>query len=372
LCGAPKDDFVLLAEGDAPAQVSHEGEPETLEDVRDRARDILKGVCAVYPRCDGAADKICQREAYGKAIGMGGVGSGQSFRANLAALAGLELRTQLVGSQLEPDTRLDFFGIELESPVIGASTSGVSNYHPTIDEVEFCRSNIEGCRSAGTISWRGDTFFYTEDDHPSLKAIGEAKGHGVQIFKPRAQDVLKRLIARAEEAGCPAVGVDLDGCGSTNMARAGQPVFRKGPEEIAELVKLTSLPFITKGVMDPDDAEACVDAGAKVVAVSNHGGRVLDATPGVADVLPGIAKRIGGRAMITADGGVRTGFDVLKMLALGADAVLIGRDLVRSAIGGKSRGVQLHVEHVTKVLAHAMLMTGCADLSAIDHQILVP
>jgi len=372
VCNAPRDKFRLIDEGDgAPAEPAL-AEVESVEGARDRARELLRGICGVYPHCDGLADRICQRQGYGGKIGLGGAGYGYSFAANVESLARYRLSTRLVGPHFEPDTGLDFFGTRLAMPILGASTSGVGNYHEAIDERRFCDDCVAGCRDAGTISLRGDTFFYTEDSHPGLGSIEAAGGHGVQIFKPRAQDVLKRLIARAEKAGCPAVGVDLDGCGSTNMASAGQPVYRKSPEEIAELVGATSLPFICKGLMIPDDAVACVQAGARMIAVSNHGGRVLDGTPGVAEALPLIAERIKGRALITADGGVRTGYDVLKMLALGADAVLIGRDVIRAAIGGGRKGVALHMTHLHKTLAKAMVMTGCPTLADIGPSVLIP
>ena len=137
-----------------------------------------------------------------------------------------------------------------------------------------------------------------------------------------------------------------------------------------ELVQTTSLPFIAKGIMTPEDAEACVAAGVRIVAVSNHGGRVLDATPGVAEVLPQIVKQVDGKVMITADGGVRTGYDVLKMLALGADAVLVGRDVIRAAVGGGSMGVNMHMKRLHQTLKRAMVMTGCQDLSHIDTDVI--
>jgi isopentenyl diphosphate isomerase/L-lactate dehydrogenase-like FMN-dependent dehydrogenase len=136
-------------------------------------------------------------------------------------------------------------------------------------------------------------------------------------------------------------------------------------------VEFTSLPFIAKGIMTPEDAEDCLEAGVRVVAVSNHGGRVLDHTPGVAEVLPGIVERVKGKALITADGGVRTGYDVFKMLALGAKAVLLGRDVVRAAVGAGTLGVKLHMERIHKTLRQAMMMTGCKDLSSINRSILV-
>jgi isopentenyl diphosphate isomerase/L-lactate dehydrogenase-like FMN-dependent dehydrogenase len=337
----------------------------TLEDVRTQAREKLKGICAVYPVCDGAADRICQRENYGKAIGLGGAGLGGSFRANLEALAKVRLNTRVVGPDFVPDSRFDFFGLSLSVPILGASTSGMSAYNNAITEDDFCRATLAGCRQAGTLSWRGDTYFYDEDDHFALRTIAEEGGRGVPIFKPRDQKVLLRLLEKAAALGVPALGVDLDGHGSTNFARAGKAVYRKTPAEIRELASATGLPFIAKGIMHPDDAEACAEAGVAAVVVSNHGGRVLDSTPGTAEVLPRIAERVGRRVMVLADGGVRNGYDVLKMLALGARAVLIGRDLIRAGIGGGAEGVRLQMEHHAKVFRQAMRMTGCRTLADI-------
>jgi len=372
VCDAPASEFELetAAEAETPPAASPDpvapaDGPQTLSEVRDQARLRLKGICGVYPACDGQGDRICQREAYGQPIGLGGAGSGSSFAANYSSLGRRRLRTRVVGEHFEPDTSFDFLGQTLSMPVLAASVAGPGKYHESMDEDAFCAATVQGCLDAGTLALRGDTSFYTPQDHPSLAAIEAAGGRGVPIFKPREQEVLLPLIARAEALGCPAVGVDLDGCGSTNMARAGQPVFRKSVADIRELVAASGLPFICKGIMCADDAEACVEAGARVVGVSNHGGRVLDYTPGVAEVLPEIAARIGDRAMVTADGGVRTGYDVLIMLALGADAVLVGRDVVRAAIGGGATGVRLHMERLRAVLGHAMMMTGCPDVGAI-------
>jgi isopentenyl diphosphate isomerase/L-lactate dehydrogenase-like FMN-dependent dehydrogenase len=358
---------ILSAENSDEAQIS--GLPEDLEEVRNRARLKLKGICAVYPACDGRPDKICQKEAYGKPIGFGGAGSGAGFTANVTSLARLNLKTRLVGNHFEPDTAVDFLGLDLSLPVLGAPTSGIEKYNNVLNEYDFCRMNIKGCLEAGTMSFRGDTWFYTLENNPALDALEEEGGRGIPIFKPRAQDILKRFIARAEKAGCPAVGIDLDGCGSTIMAGHGQPVFRKSVKELKELVSCTSLPFIVKGIMTPEDAEDCVSAGVKIVAVSNHGGRVLDSTPGVAKVLPEIADRVGKYATITADGGVRTGYDVLKMLALGADAVLIGRDLIRAAVGGGTEGVRLQMERSRQTLRQAMMMTRCRSVAEINRDV---
>ena len=344
--------------------------PQSLEQVRDIARKKLKGICAAYPSCDGSFDKICQREAYGKPIGLGGVGQGLSFRANSQALSDIQLNMSVLGDHFKPDTSCSFLGIDLDFPVLAASTAGAKKYNDALDETMFCTSVLRGSKDAGTIGLRGDTWFYTPEDNPSLKAMKACQGYGISIFKPRAQDVLKDLIEKAEKYGCKAVGVDLDGCGSTIMASHGQPVFKKSVKDIEELVNFTSLPFITKGIMLPDEAQKCADAGASVIAVSNHGGRVMDSTPGVATMLPLIREKLGDSITITADGGVRTGYDVLKMLALGADAVLLGRDIIRAAVGAGALGVQLHLEHIKKTLRKAMFMTGTKNVKMADSRIL--
>ncbi len=127
----------------------------------------------------------------------------------------------------------------------------------------------------------------------------------------------------------------------------------------------TKLPFIVKGVMTADEAEEAVKAGAAAIVVSNHGGRVLDFTPGAAEVLPDIATRVKGKAIIFADGGVRSGADVLKLLALVADAVLVGRPLIVAAFGGGREGVAMVLNQMKNELLQAMLLTGTADVKKV-------
>lgn len=177
-------------------------------------------------------------------------------------------------------------------------------------------------------------------------------------------------IKLAEEAGAYAVGMDIDAAGLITLALHGKPVGPKTVEEIKEIVKSTKLPFILKGIMTVEDAKLAVEAGVDAIVVSNHGGRVLDQTPGVADVLPEIAEAVKGKVTILADGGVRTGVDVLKMIALGADAVLIGRPFVTASFGGEREGVKIYVENLKSELKSAMVLTGCNSIKDIDEKII--
>ncbi|MBW2305826.1 MAG: alpha-hydroxy-acid oxidizing protein [Deltaproteobacteria bacterium] len=340
-----------------------------LTEVRERAREKMKGVCGVYKVCDGMPERLCQGIKYGKPIGIGGVSTGASFTANVEALDQFKLKTRLIAPHAEPDMKASFLGREVAFPIFCTSMSGVKiSMGGGIIELEFARAVMQGCKAAGTIGFIGDGA-ETFEDRPGLQAILEAGGWGVQIFKPRDQKILLALIQEAEKAGAIAVGVDVDGAGSVPMAMKGQPVFRKSIEELKELVQSTSLPFIIKGITSEEDAELALETGCKVVSISNHGGRVLDHMLGVAEVLPRLVPLLKGNVTITADGGVRTGFDVIKMLALGADFVMVGREMIRAAIGGGPEGIRLEMEFLSKDLRKAMIMTGSNSLSDIDERI---
>ncbi|MBT3375471.1 MAG: alpha-hydroxy-acid oxidizing protein [Lentisphaerae bacterium] len=347
----------------------------TLEDVRAEAKKKLKGICVVYKDCDGSPSNFCQGQHYGRALGLGGIGSGASFHNNWLALNKIELRMRLIGDSFEPDASFTFFGRQLTMPVMAAPVTGVNSFggENVISEAEFNRAVVDGCNATGTLGWRGDTYTYSLDTPYGLGAIAAGRAGGVKIVKPRAQKDIIAFFHKAEQCGATAVGVDVDGCGSYMMNSHNQPVFRKTPAELRELVEATSLPMIVKGVMCAEDAIAAAEAGAAGIVVSNHGGRVLDHTPGSADVLPDITAALNGHdVMVLADGGIRTGYDVLKMLALGADAVLVGRDIVRAAVGAGSEGVRIQMECLRKDLCKAMLMTGCPTLGDIGPHVLAP
>ena len=347
-------------------------EIKTIEDVRNIARKKLKGICGVYKDCDGDPRRLCQGQSYGRALGIGGIGSGTSFNNNFLALRKLNLKMELIERDIFPNTFYDFFGMKLTMPIMAASVAGVNSFggENVITEKEFCRAVVQGCKAAGTLGWRGDTYTYSLENSYGINAIAEADGYGVKIVKPRKQETIISFFKKAEEIGCIAVGIDIDGCGSYAMATHNKPVFKKSIESIKELVSATSLPVIIKGVMCAEDALKAAELGAAAIVVSNHGGRVLDHTPGTADVLKEIAAQVNGKIKIIVDGGIRTGYDVLKMLALGAESVLIGRDIVRAAVGAGVEGVKIHMEYMQKILQKAMMMTNCKTLRDVTSDIL--
>ncbi len=334
-----------------------------IKEIRKKARERLKGYCRVCPVCDG-------RACAGEVPGMGGTGTGMAFKANLDALAEWQFRLRAVHEVKVPDLSLDLWGSNLELPLLAAPMTGVSyNMGGDMSEQEFISCIARGSVMAGSVAMTGDGADPAMYDS-GIKAIEENNGRGIAIIKPRSQEEIISRIRTAEKAGALAVGVDIDGAGLLTMALKGQAVSPKSREELKELVDSTSLPFVLKGVMTQEDALSAMQAGVSAIVVSNHGGRVLDGTPGVARVLPEIADLVKGRMLIMADGGVRSGGDVLKLLALGADLVLVGRPLVVGAFGGDDQGVALVMQTMKNELIQAMLLTGASSVACVQPDIL--
>jgi isopentenyl diphosphate isomerase/L-lactate dehydrogenase-like FMN-dependent dehydrogenase/rubredoxin len=337
----------------------------TLVQVRESSREKLKGICSVNKVCDGSPNRLCMGQKYGAPLGLGGAGKGLSFTANVEALDKIKIKQRLVSDHHEPDLSTSIYGTALSLPAMPSSLSGVSaSMGGSVSEQDFAKAILQGSLDAGVIGWIGNT----SDDGQELTGVQSVKevGSGIPIFKPQDNERLLELINKAEDSGAVAVGIDLDGVGSTNWERAGKPVYRKSVADLSELAGATDLPFIVKSIMSVDDALDVLDAGVDGIDVSNHGGRILDSTRGVAEVLPEIVKELKGKITITAGGGVRTGFDIFKLIALGANAVLIGRDMVRAALGGGAEGVKLHFEYLKSDLRRAMLLTSCNSIKEIS------
>ncbi|MCX7781705.1 MAG: alpha-hydroxy-acid oxidizing protein [Negativicutes bacterium] len=327
------------------------------------AREKFRGACRVCPVCNGI---VCA----GEVPGMGGLGTGSAFRHNIDALAAYRLNLRTVHGVSQPKLSCRILGLELALPVIGAAIGGIAmNMNGALTEEDYDIAVVSGCRQAGTVAMTGDGP-KPEVFAAGLKAIEQEGGAGIPIIKPRENNKIIEMAKRAADLGAPAFGIDIDAAALVNMVNAGQPVGPKTQAELEQIKKATGIPFIVKGIMTPDEAEACYQAGVDAIVVSNHGGRALDGVPGTAEVLPEIADIVKGRLTILVDGGVRSGSDVLKMLALGADAVLIGRPVAIGAVGGGAAGVSMVIGKMAAELRAAMILTGTEDVEGVTAQIL--
>ncbi len=335
--------------------------------IKQQAKERMKGYCRVCPTCDG-------RACAGEVPGMGGLGTGSSFRANVEALREVRLAMRCLHKAVQPTLGCSVLGLNLSLPVLAAPIGGVSFNMGggPVTEADYIDAIILGSKDAGIIGCGGDGVGDVIHDS-AFASIRKAEGYGIPFIKPWDGEELNRKLDKAAATGCPIIGVDVDAAGLITLRKQGRPVSPKSPEELAAIaahVHGAGCKFMIKGVMTEDEALIAADAGVDAIVVSNHGGRVLDHTPGTAEVLPKIAQAVRGRVDVLVDGGIRDGADVLKMIALGAQAVLIGRPFSVAAVGGLREGVAAYVEDLRSGLTAAMTLTGCADIASVGPHIL--
>lgn len=335
----------------------------SMETINLSAKEKFKKICYVCRNCDG-------RDCPTGVPGMGGAGTGESFRRNIASLKKYKIRTRLIHEVTHPDTASRILGVDLALPVLAAPITGtVTNMGGAIDELDYNRAVVGGCARAGSLALVGDGA--TPDKYRiGLQAIAEFGGRGIPIFKPRSDngEIITRIRA-AEESGALAVGMDIDAVVFKTMAMKNQSVGPKSFNDLKEIISSTTLPFFFKGIMNVRDAEAAVRLGAAGIIVSNHGGRVLDEMMGSMDVLSEIAGAVKDELLVMIDGGFREGVDILKALALGARTVMIGRPIAIAAVGMGAEGVSFYLTQLKKQLETAMILTGCATLDDITPDI---
>jgi 4-hydroxymandelate oxidase len=277
-------------------------------------------------------------------------------------------------------------GTELSMPIIVAPTAARHLAHPDGDlAVARGAAVVGGLATLSTIS-----------DVP-LEQVAAAAPNAprwFQLYASSDEAVTRGLLDRAANAefGAVVVTVDLPYAGNRERdVRSGfvvplgihlpeeQPVDEHGLiiapafdwDWLAWLRSACGVPLIAKGILRADDALRAFDAGCAGVWVSNHGGRQLDGAVTVVDALPEIAAAVGDRGLIVADGGVRRGTDVLKLLALGADLVGIGRPILWGLAVDGANGVQRVLEILRDELSLAMALSGCRSIAEITPDLVV-
>ena len=238
------------------------------------------------------------------------------------------------------------------------------HYSEAYDDVSYNNTLVSACAEAGIAAFTGDGVNPVVMD-AATKAIKECGGIGVPTVKPWNLDIVKEKLDLAADAGAFAVAMDIDAAGLPFLKNMTPPAGSKTVEEMAEIIRLAGVPFIVKGVMTVKGALKAKEAGASAIVVSNHGGRVLDQCPATAEVLEEIVKAVDGSMKVFVDGGIRSGTDVFKALALGADGVLICRPFVTAVYGGGTDGVKTYVKKIGTELKDTMQMCGAHSLEEI-------
>lgn len=330
----------------------------TYQEVLENARTCSGPFCKACPVCNGRACGSIMP-------GPGAKGVGDVAIRNYEAWQKIRINMNTIAENKEPDTTFRFFGKDLRIPVMAGPVGAVKlHYGDKYNDVQYNDILVPAAANAGIIAFTGDG---TDPNvvKAATAAIKANHGVGVPTIKPWDIDTLQEKFRMVEESGSFAVAMDIDAAGLPFLQGLTPPAGSKTALELHEVIEKAGKPFIIKGVMTVKGALAAAKAGASAIIVSNHGGRVQDQTPSTAEVLEEIADAVEGRMMILVDGGIRTGVDVFKALALGADGVLIARPYVTAVYGGGEEGVKALTDKLAGELASTMKMCGVSSLKEI-------
>jgi len=321
-----------------------------------------------------------------------------TLRDNVAGFARMPLHYRVLVDVSSRDMSTTVLGQRLSMPILVAPTA----FH----KLACAEGELATVRAAGAA---GTAMTLSSLSNTSLEEVTAAATGPVffQLYVYKDRKATEAVVARAEAAGCSALVLTVDapylgrrerdvrnrfvlpaGLSVCNMVPAGygaiaRPAGDSGLaayvsalldpslswKDLAWLRSITRLPVVVKGIVRPDDALRAVEHGAHAIVVSNHGGRQLDTSPATIDALGPVVDAVGARAEVLMDGGVRRGTDVLKALALGARAVLLGRPILWGlAIGGES-GARRVLEMLRDELDLAMALAGCPRISDVTRDL---
>lgn len=317
-----------------------------------------------------------------------GAGDEVTVGWNREAWNRIPIRPRVLADVARLDTRLTLLGRELPFPILLAPSAYHRAVHP-----EGERATARGAGAAGA-AWVVSTGTNTPIEEIAREASAPL---WFQLYVQSDRGFTAELVRRVEDAGCEALCLTVDtpvlgarnrqsragfrlpdGVGvpyysDVNTGRRRLDTSEKGVltwDDVAWLRGIARVPVLLKGILTAEDAQRSVEAGVEGIIVSNHGGRNLDTLPATAEMLPEVVERVAGRLPVLVDGGIRRGTDVLKALAMGADAVLVGRPYLYGLAVEGAEGVRRTVEILRRELELAMALAGRASLAEIDAALL--
>lgn len=330
----------------------------TYKEVLMRAREYFEGHCTCCTVCDG-------RACTNKIPGPGAKGTGAVTARNYDAWQNIYLNMDTLCENSSVDTSVEIFGKKFSLPLFAGPVGSVnSHYGKKYDDIAYNEALVAGCKDAGIVAWTGDGVDPVIMQS-AAQIIGKASDCGVPTIKPWSLQVVKEKIELFRNIKPFAMAMDIDAAGLPFLKGLTPKAGSKSVEEMRQIIESAGFPFIIKGVMSAKVAKKAIEAGASGIVVSNHGGRVLDGTPSTASVLPEIVDEVAGKAVILVDGGIRSGLDIFRAVALGANGVLMARPFVQAVFGGAIEGVKLFVAKIKAELEDTMLMTGASTIKDI-------
>ncbi len=333
------------------------------QEVVKNARTCIGPYCKACNICNGA---VCKNTM----PGPGAKGIGELAMRNYRKWQEVCINMDTICEQKKVSTEIELFGKRFHDPFFAGPIGAVKlHYGEKYTDQEYNELLLSGCAKSGIAAFTGDGI----DSSVMIEAaaaIGKLGGLGIPTVKPWDMGTIREKMELVKKSGAFAVAMDIDAAGLPFLRNMNPPAGSKSVEELKEIVKIAEIPFILKGIMTPVGAQKAIEAGVQGIVVSNHGGRVLDQCPATAEVLPSIVKVVNGQIKVFVDGGIRTGIDVFKALAMGADAALIARPFVTAVYGGGEEGVQLYAEKISAELKDTMSMCGAFSLNEITEEML--
>jgi 4-hydroxymandelate oxidase len=329
----------------------------------------------------------------------GGANDEITLRANKNAWQKKSLLYKVLVDVSKRDLSTTVLGQKIPMPLLIAPTAFHRLAHP---EGEI--ATIKAASQAGIIMTLSSLSNTTIED-----VAAHANGNlWFQLYVYKDRGLMRSMVERAEESGCKAIMVTVDapfigqrardarnhfhlpeglnaqilmssgiGTISKNSSGSGLSTFITDNMDqsltwldIEKLAASTTLPILVKGVVRADDAKRATEYGARGVVVSNHGGRQLDTAPATFDVLPAIAEAVFGKTEILIDGGIRRGTDIIKAIAYGATAVMVGRPIIWGLAVNGQQGVRQVLDTLKSELDLAMALCGCPTIKDISHDLL--
>jgi len=295
-----------------------------------------------------------------------------TFHRNPRAFHQYLFRQRVYHDITDPDISVELFGQKLPIPAITAPIGSFSLIS------ESAESEV-----AGGTGRAGAMLFASQAAKFDPRGWREAsKGPLVfMAYMNRGREEVGQYAKLSQDLGYAAVGITMDTVRPVKIGdevplstKDGKP--RKGhsatPKDIEWMKKLVALPVVVKGIMGADDARTAVDAGADALVVSNHGGRILDFNRAALEALPEVVDAVGAKVPVLLDSGVRSGGDIVKALALGAKAVLVGRPVAWGVAAFGALGVERVYAILNEEMKRAMCMTGIPRIGEISKSILIP
>ena len=335
----------------------------TYDEVLKSARGNMGPYCKVCSVCNGAA---CKNQM----PGPGAKGVGDNAVRNYQKWQEISVNMDTIHENKPIDTSVELFGRTFKYPFFAGPVGAMTlHYGEKYDDLAYNNLLVDACAKGGIAAFTGDgtNAKVMEGATAAIKAAG---GLGIPTVKPWNLETIREKMELVKASGSFAVAMDIDGAGLPFLKNLTPPAGSKTEDELREVAEMAGVPFIIKGIMTRRGALKAKDAGAAAIVVSNHGGRVLDQCPATAEVLEDIVEAVGGRMKILVDGGLRSGVDVFKALAMGADGVLLGRPFVTAVYGGAGEGVQCYIDKIGGELEDTMRMCGANTISDISRDMI--